>query len=90
MCGAGKGQHGPNCWHLLARAEEEEDAAQDESTGKRVTENLGEHTEQGGEEETEEERVLRLELESKIEGNALAIQHNEELIQFLRAEVQGG
>ena len=90
MCGAGKGQHGPNCWHLLARAEEEEDAAQDESTGKRVTENLGEHTEQGGEAETEEERVLRLELESKIEGNALAIQHNEELIQFLRAEVQGG
>jgi len=41
-------------------------------------------------EETEEERALRIELDSKIEGNDLAIRSNEELIVFLREQLAGG
>lgn len=41
-------------------------------------------------EETEEERALRIELDSKIEGNDLAIRSNEELILLLREQLAAG
>ena len=95
-CAAGE-DHGPNCWHLLAvneriaGAEADDEAADDlicvEAQGLEEAQlSLAAAEEQDMQEETEEERALRIVLDAKIEGNEMAIQSNDELIRRLREE----